>query len=60
MMNVPDGSKIIINSGASESIANMMIWAKTISPYCMILGSTLDHPTIKTNVKIMIYILFSK
>ena len=35
-VNATDGSKIIFNYGASESIANMMIWSKTISRYCMI------------------------
>lgn len=50
-VNAPDGSKVIFNSGASESIANMMVWAKSISPFGMVLGSSLDHPTIKANAE---------
>ena len=48
-VNAPDGSFVIFNSGATESIANMMMWAKNISPFGSILGSELDHPSVKIN-----------
>ena len=47
--NAPDNAKIIFNSGASESIANCMFWAKSISKFGTVIGSELDHPSVKEN-----------
>lgn len=50
-VNAPDDAIIIYNSGASESIANMMFWAKSISRFGTVLGSVLDHPSVKANAE---------
>ena len=48
-----DNATVIFNSGASESIANVMLWAKSISKFGTVLGSELDHPTVKENAENM-------
>lgn len=48
-VNAPDSASVIFNSGASESIANMFLWAKSISKFGVVVGSELDHPTVKEN-----------
>lgn len=48
-VNAPDTASVIFNSGASESIANMFLWAKEISKFGVVVGSILDHPTVKEN-----------
>ena len=52
-VNAPDDAKVIFNSGASESIANCMLWAKSISKFGVVLGSELDHPSVKENAENM-------
>ena len=52
-LNASDNAKVIFNSGASESIANCMVWAKSISKFGTILGSVLDHPSVKENAENM-------
>lgn len=46
-----ENSKIIFNSGSSESIANLMFWAKEYNRYGKVQGSILDHPSVKENAK---------
>ena len=50
-VNAPETAKVIFNSGASESIANCMLWAKSVSKFGVILGSELDHPSVKENAE---------
>jgi cysteine sulfinate desulfinase/cysteine desulfurase-like protein len=50
-VNAPESAKVIFNSGASESIANCMLWAKSISKFGTVLGSELDHPSVKENAE---------
>lgn len=50
-VNAPENAKVIFNSGASESIANCMLWAKSISKFGTVLGSELDHPSVKENAE---------
>lgn len=48
-INAPLHSDVIINSGASECIANCIVWAKFANPYGVICGSALDHSSVKAN-----------
>ena len=50
-VNASENAKVIFNSGASESIANCMLWAKSISKFGTVLGSELDHPSVKENAE---------
>ena len=50
-VNAPENAKIIFNSGATESIANLIFWAKEYNRYGKIQGSILDHPSVKENAK---------
>lgn len=47
----PD-AKVIINSGATESIANIMFWTKKINKYGMVVGSKFDHGSVKDNAEL--------
>lgn len=51
VVGADDNDIVIFNSGASESIANMMLWAKSLNKYSTVLGSVLDHPSVKTNAE---------
>lgn len=48
-LHAPDNAVVIFNSGASESIANMMWWAKCMNRFGTVVGSVLDHPTVEEN-----------
>lgn len=48
-INAPSSARVIINSGATESIANCIYWAKTYNPYGSISGTTFDHTSVKDN-----------
>lgn len=48
-VNAPPNAKVIINSGATESIANMVFWAKSYMPDGQILGSSYDHQSVELN-----------
>ena len=50
-INAPPSAKVIINSGATESIANMIWWAREHIPQSLILGSTFDHKSVELNCK---------
>lgn len=51
LINAPDSAKVIINSGATESIANCMYWAKTYNKYGVVFGSRFDHSSVKANAE---------
>lgn len=43
---------VIFNSGATESIATCIHWAKCINPYSIVVGSKFDHSAVKENSKL--------
>ena len=49
LVNAPIDAKVIINSGATESIANCVFWAKNYNPHGNILGTDYDHSAVKDN-----------
>lgn len=49
LVNAPINAKVIINSGATESIATCINWAKRYNKYGYILGTTFDHGAVETN-----------
>lgn len=49
LVNAPPDAKVIFNSGASESIANCVFWAKSYNPYGTIVGTKYDHSAVKAN-----------
>lgn len=51
LINAPVNSKVIINSGATESIANCVFWAKNYNKYGSIVGTKFDHSAVKDNCK---------
>lgn len=51
IVNAPVGSKCIINSGATESIASCVNWARNYIPRGVIVGSKYDHSAIEANAK---------
>ena len=51
IINAPINAKVIINSGATESIANCVFWAKSYNKFGTIIGSDFDHSAIEDNCK---------
>lgn len=51
LINAPVDSKVIINSGATESIANCVFWAKSYNKYGTIVGTKYDHSAVRDNCK---------
>ena len=49
-INAPEDAKLIFTSGATESIATLLNWARSFNSYGVVYGSKLDHPSIKINV----------
>lgn len=49
LVNAPKSAKVIVNSGATESIANCILWAKSYNPYGIVLGTNYDHSAVKDN-----------
>ena len=49
LINAPINAKVIINSGATESIANCVFWAKNYNKYGIIVGSEYDHSAVEDN-----------
>ena len=49
IINAPTNAKVIINSGATESIANCIFWAKDYNKYGIVVGSEYDHSAVKDN-----------
>lgn len=52
-VNAPPKAKVIYNSGATESIATCINWAKKYNRYGVIYGSEFDHPSVKKNAENM-------
>lgn len=50
-INAPIDAEVIINSGATESIANCVLWNKIRHPECCIAGTNLDHDAVRINCK---------
>lgn len=53
LINAPINAKVILNSGATESIATCINWAKHYNKYGKILGTDFDHSSIEKNCKNM-------
>lgn len=53
LVNAPLDSKVIFNSGASESIANCIFWAKSYNQFGTIVGTKYDHSAVKANCDTM-------
>ena len=51
LINAPADSKVIINSGATESIANCVFWAKCYNKFGTIVGTRFDHSAVEDNCK---------
>ena len=49
IVNAPADAVVIINSGATESIANCIFWAKNYNQYGIIQGTDFDHSAVKDN-----------
>lgn len=49
LVNAPITAKVIINSGATESIAQCIFWAKCYNQYGIVQGSNFDHSAVKDN-----------
>lgn len=49
IINAPPTAKVIINSGATESIANCVFWAKSYNKFGTIIGSEYDHSAVEDN-----------
>lgn len=48
-INAPVGSKVIVNSGATESIAQCIFWAKEYNQFGIVQGTDYDHSAVKDN-----------
>lgn len=49
LVNAPLHAKVIFNSGATESIANCVFWAKSYNQYGSVVGTKYDHSAVKAN-----------
>lgn len=49
LINAPARAKVIINSGATESIANCVFWAKSYNKFGIVVGSEYDHSAVEDN-----------
>lgn len=49
--NIPEDSKVILTSGASEGCATCFHWIEHYSKYGVVYGSELDHETVKLNAE---------
>lgn len=49
LVNAPVTAKVIFNSGASESIANCVFWAKSYNHFGKVVGTKYDHSAVKAN-----------
>lgn len=48
-VNAQPNAKVILNSGATESIATCVNWARIRNKYGVIMGSSYDHPAVQEN-----------
>ena len=53
LVHAPINAKVIFNSGATESIANCIFWAKSYFPHGTIWGSSFDHASVGINCENM-------
>lgn len=51
ILNAGDDAKVIFTSGATEGIATVMHWCNYINKYGIVLGSRLDHESVKANAE---------
>ena len=49
LVNAPVNAKVIFNSGATESIATCINWAKSRNHYGSIVGTSFDHSAVQNN-----------
>ena len=49
LVNAPINAKVIFNSGATESIATCIHWAKSRNHYGHIVGTSFDHSAVQSN-----------
>ena len=49
LINAPTDAAVIINSGATESIATCIFWAKNYNQYGLVQGTNFDHSAVKDN-----------
>ena len=49
LINAPADASVIINSGATESIATCISWAKNYNQYGVVQGTDFDHSAVKDN-----------
>lgn len=49
LINAPINANVIVNSGATESIAQCVFWAKQYNQYGIIQGTDFDHSAVKDN-----------
>ena len=49
LVNAPDDAVVVINSGATESIATCINWAKKYNKYGVIYGTEYDHASVEKN-----------
>ena len=52
IVGADEKARIIINSGSTESIANMMFWISRINKYGVVVGSNYDHGSVKDNAEL--------
>lgn len=52
-VNSKDDTEVIFTSGATEAIANCMFWAQSYNKYGTVVGSRLDHDSVKLNAENM-------
>lgn len=50
LVNAPPDSIVVLNSGATESIATCVNWAKKYNKYGIIYGTDFDHSSVEKNV----------
>lgn len=53
LVNAPRNARVIYNSGATESIATCINWAKKYNKYGYIYGTKFDHPSVQKNCENM-------
>lgn len=51
ILNAGDNAKVIFTSGATEGIATVMHWCNNVNKYGVVVGSRLDHESVKTNAE---------
>lgn len=51
LINAGDNAKVIYTSGATEGIATVMHWCNSVNRYGVVVGSRLDHESVKVNAE---------